>query len=215
MRCLIVLAKAPVPGAVKTRLCPPLSPWEAARVAEAFLLDALEQYATLKVDVRLYLSGAWTYGNELLCGASIFQQGEGSLGDRLSHACRESEAHGYRKLIVIGADHPTLPTAWIAEAIERLEAPGGAVIGPTTDGGFYLLGMHPFAPVAFAGEFSHARVFEETYERLVLGWKHVDVLRPWYDVDSAADLDRLRHDLLAVRGCKRTREVLGVGELQI
>ncbi len=214
MTCLIVLAKAPVSGAVKTRLCPPLRPWEAARVAEAFLLDALEQYASLKVDVRLCLAGAWTYGNESLCGASIFRQGEGSLGERLSHACRESEAHGYRKLIVIGADHPTLPTAWVAEAIERLEAPGAAVIGPTTDGGFYLLGMHPYAPVAFAGEFSHAGVFEETYARLAQEWKPVHVLQPWYDVDSAADLERLRHDLRAVQGCKRTREVLGFGELQ-
>lgn len=208
MKGLVVLAKEPVPGSVKTRLTPPLSPADAARIAEAFLLDALAQYAALSVDVRLYYAGRWRYGRESLQGASIHKQGGGSLGNRLCHACSDTASRGYRRIVVIGTDHPSLPTAWISDAFARLEAENSAVIGPTADGGFYLLGMNPYAPVAFAGRFSHSGVFKETHARLVRGWNQVHSLPPWYDVDCAADLERLRDDLGRQEGCERTRKVL-------
>ncbi len=208
MKCLIVLAKAPAPGKVKTRLCPPLTHGGAARLAEAFLLDSLEEFAALAVDVRLYLAGSWTYRGDLLCGASLHRQSTGSLGDRLMHAFQESTEQGYREIVVTGTDHPTLPKHWVMEALKHLELPDSAAIGPAADGGFYLLGLNPYASEAFAGEFSHPLVFAETHARLTRRWERVHVLPEWYDIDTAVDLRRLAQDLRTYAGCLRTKQVL-------
>ncbi len=208
MNVLIVLAKAPQPGKVKTRLCPPLAPREAAKLAEAFLRDALEQYAGLGIDVRLYLDGSWNYPTNWLKGASVHKQSAGGLGARLTAACHDATAAGYTQMVVIGTDHPTLPSERIMAAFESLKRPDSAVIGPTADGGFYLLGMNPYADRAFAGTFSHKDVFRQTRARLAAQWAHVHILPAWYDVDSGADLEQLRRDMRTHKGCPHTRAAL-------
>ncbi len=208
MKCLVVLAKAPRPGFVKTRLVPPLTSEAAAELAEAMLLDALAQYATIGVAVRLYLAGSWDVDQKMLVGTTLRPQSTGSLGTRLCNACQDARVAGARQIVVIGTDHPTLPSTWIARAFDHTERTGSAVIGPTADGGFYLVGLHPYAPGAFDGTFSHERVFEETHARLANGWQRVRVLPPWYDVDTVGDLDRLRRDLVQTKACRHTRRVL-------
>jgi len=208
MKCLIVFAKAPVPGTVKTRLCPPLLPEEAAHLAEAFLRDALRMYAKIGVDVRLYLAGEWDLDRAALFGASLHKQCAGTLGDRLQAACEESETLGYSEIVVIGADHPTLPGAYLEEAFRIIRKPDTAVLGPTSDGGFYLLGMNTYAPEAFEGKYSHPNVFRETRERIVRIWNRVHQLPEWYDVDRADDLERLIKDLHTGADCPNTCLVL-------
>ena len=211
MKCLNVFAKAPVEGSVKTRLCPPLSLESAAKLADAFLRDALAQYARLGVNVRLYLAGEWDADSSTLCGAKLFRQGNGTLGQRLQAACQEASDDGYDQIVVIGSDHPTLPFEYIEKAFLRIQNQNTAVIGPTSDGGFYLLGMNRYAPHAFEGTFSHAGVLSETHARMIEIWDPVYELPEWYDIDRGADLERLVQDLrsqIMRDACPMTCQVL-------
>ena len=195
---LIVFAKRPEPGAVKTRLTATLTPEEAARLYEAFLRDALSQYQGLDVDVRLYFSPPVEAIPEGLIpeGVSVHgQQGPG-LGARMKIAFVESFAEGYERLVIIGTDHPTLPTAFIEQAFEALEQPFSICVGPSDDGGYYLLGMNDFYPEVFHDmRYSHADVFEQTLERAGRTAAHLTLLPPWYDVDTPDTLRRLVADL--------------------
>ena len=195
---LIVFAKQPEPGAVKTRLTVTLTPEEAARLYEAFLRDALNQYQALDVDVRLYFSPPVESIPEDLIpeGVSLHEQQGPGLGARMKIAFVESFAEGYEKLVIIGTDHPTLPTAFIEQAFEALEQPFSICIGPSDDGGYYLLGMNDFYPEVFHDmRYSHADVFEQTLERAGRTAAHLTLLPPWYDVDTPDTLRRLVIDL--------------------
>lgn len=196
---LIVFAKRPVPGEVKTRLLPALSAEEAAALYEAFLRDALAAYRRLDVALRLYLSPPAAALPEGLVpeGVSVhWQQGDG-LGARMERAFVETFAAGAERAVIIGTDHPTLPLAFVAEAFARLEGPEDVTIGPSDDGGYYLLGMRDFHPQLFRGmTYSHDRVFEETLARVPDGATPV-ILPLWYDVDTPESLARARAELAA------------------
>ncbi len=107
-------------------------------------------------------------------------------------ALTETLAAGFSRAAVIGTDHPTLPLATIAEALDALAAPGTVAIGPSDDGGFYLLGLDRPRPALFDGmTYSHGQVFEHTRARAVASGAHLYALAPWYDVDDAGSLARL------------------------
>ena len=195
---LVVFAKAPVPGQVKTRLTSVLSEAGAARLYEAFLRDALGQYAALGPDVRLYWgSPLEAVPDELVPeGVSPFVQRGGGLGARMQRAFLETFAAGYERIVIVGTDHPTLPSAFIEEAFAALREPLSIAIGPSEDGGYYLLGMNEFYPQLFAGmRYSHADVLAETLARVSQTSATLTVLPMWYDVDTPEALDRLRSDL--------------------
>jgi rSAM/selenodomain-associated transferase 1 len=192
---LVVFAKAPQSGRVKTRLCPPLSPDQAADLYAAMLIDALDQYAALGPDVRLYLDGEDRLGLDERSGSVHAQRGDG-LGARMQRALLETFAAGYERVVLIGTDHPTLPSAFVEQAFALLDAPRSIALGPTHDGGFYLLGTNHFFGSLFAGmEYSHADVFEQTLARASGEDAYVSVMPLWYDVDDANALRRLRADL--------------------
>ncbi|AGL16905.1 TIGR04282 family arsenosugar biosynthesis glycosyltransferase [Actinoplanes sp. N902-109] len=134
---LIVLAKTPVPGRVKTRLCPPYTPQQAARLAAAALTDTLDTVAaTLDVAPALVVEGAhpappgWT---------RTAQRGT-SLGERIAHAFAATALPG-RPSLLIGMDTPQLTTAVLAGAVRSLAAGAPAVFGPAADGGWWALGL--------------------------------------------------------------------------
>lgn len=200
-RALIVFAKAPVAGQVKTRLSPPLSQEDAARLYEAFLGDALEAYAAddafgleESVALRLYLAGAESPRSTAgFAPGSITthrQKGEG-LGPRMLRAFVETFAAGFERIVIIGTDHPTLPSAFVGEAFRALSEPFTVAIGPSTDGGYYLLGLNELYAPLFEMEYSHGSVFEETLERTIKEGAHPVVLPEWYDVDDMGSLQRL------------------------
>ena len=195
---LIVFAKRPEPGAVKTRLTAVLTPEEAAQLYEAFLRDALLQYTTLDVAVRLYFgppAGPVSAGL-IPDGVSVhLQQGPG-LGARMKVAFVESFGAGYERLVIIGTDHPTLPSSFVEQAFAALAQPQSVSIGPSDDGGYYLLGMNDFYPELFHDmRYSHDDVFEQTLKRIAWTGAHLTVLPPWYDVDTPDTLRRLAADL--------------------
>ncbi len=217
---LVVFAKPPVPGRVKTRLTPPLSPEDAARLYGAFLQDALDQYQDLGVTLRLYLSldespgrSMSAHWGDMYCqwvGENVFRQRGAGLGERMQQAFEETFAAGRRRVILIGTDHPTLPSAWIQEGFSLLEGKGDVVLGPTGDGGFYLIGMNGSFPQVFEGmTYSHEAVFEQTAARVASCGASLHTLPEWYDVDTFDDLKRLVADMRRESaGAMRTRAML-------
>ena len=196
---LIVFAKVPEPGRVKTRLCPPLDPDEAADLYAAFLRDALDRYAALAAEpdgpsVRLYLAGAANPDAGLAAlpaGVETFRQRGGGLGERMLRAFVETFAAGYDRAVVVGTDHPTLPVEFFGLTFDVLDDPLTAVLGPSDDGGYYLLGLNDIVPDLFDMDYSHPDVFEDTMERVMESDLTPVVLPTHYDVDDGPALARL------------------------
>lgn len=193
---LIVFAKVPQPGAVKTRLCPPLTPAQAADLYAAMLADALEAYAALGPTVRLYLPPSEAALEASVWADETFVQKDDGLGARMLRAFAETFAAGFDRAVIVGTDHPTLPLDFLGLAFDELTTRRTVTIGPSDDGGFYALGLRELSPALFAGmTYSHDRVLADTLDRA--DGLDVTLLPPWYDVDDAASLDRLRADLAA------------------
>lgn len=196
---LIVFAKVPEPGRVKTRLCPPLDPEEAAVLYGAFLRDALDRYVALACEpggptVRLYLADAADPDAalaDLPAGVETFRQRGDGLGGRMLRAFVETFAAGYDRAVVVGTDHPTLPTEFLGLAFDVLDDPLTAVLGPSDDGGYYLLGLNDIVPDLFDMGYSHPDVFEDTLQRVVESDLTPVVLPTHYDVDDGPALARL------------------------
>ena len=194
---LIVFAKVPEPGKVKTRLTPPLAPEEAAALYDAFLRDALDRYAALSAApggpaVRLYLGAAERAPADLVpAGVDVFRQRGRGLGERMLRALVETLAAGHPSAVLIGTDHPTLPDAYVSLALDALAEPLTAVLGPSDDGGYYLLGLNEVVPDLFDMAYSHASVFEDTLARVAEAQLSPVVLPAHYDVDDADTLGRL------------------------
>jgi len=142
---LIVIAKAPVAGHSKTRLCPPCSPAQAADLAEAALVDTLEAVLATPCGGRiLVLDG--NPGDWLPAGIDVYPQAEGSFGERLAGAF----THCRGPALLIGMDtpqvHPDLLETCLAQLTDSDE---DAVLGPCTDGGYWAIGMKLSHPGAF------------------------------------------------------------------
>ena len=212
-QALIVFAKPPVPGEVKTRLTELLSEEEAARLYEAFLLDALDLYRQLGVPVRLYLTSL-DISLSLEDGpvTLLRQEGEG-LGDRMKYAFAETLGAGYDRAVIVGTDHPSLPLTFVEQAFRELGEKPSICIGPSEDGGYYLLGMNAFYPSVFEDiTYSRPDVFEVTLDKIRTTPAELTVLPEWYDVDTPAHLRRLVAELVEgevpARRARRTHRIL-------
>lgn len=195
---LLVFAKVPRPGRVKTRLTPALTPREAARLYAAFLRDTLRQVVRLETDVRLYLAPPLPEGGVegLPSNVALHEQEGDGLGMRMMRAVEETLEEGYNQVVVMGSDHPTLPLSFLQEAYQSIQEPRSLCLGPTEDGGFYALGMSTFYPQLFEGmTYSHSQVFGDTLARASSTDARVTVLPEWYDVDTPEDVGRMLADL--------------------
>jgi len=198
-RALVIVGKAPRPGRSKTRLVPPLSPSDAAALAAAFLYDTAElgiglgweRVTVVHPDVD---DEADRLGDLLPRGIRCQAQAGNGLGDALRGAFAAHFADGFVKVVLIDSDSPTLPRRLLDEACAALER-HEVVLGPSADGGYYLLGLRKHQPALFDGiAWSTPRVLEQTVQRAAgLSLKLLD---EWYDVDEPADLFRLQADLL-------------------
>jgi len=204
-RLTVILTKRPFPGRVKTRLCPPLAPRQAAELAEGMLRDAVARCACC-AGFRTAL--LFTPAEDEAWFRRAFpdlddlrpQRGAG-LAQRLANAFVDGlAAAGTRTLVAIGSDQPLVTTARIEAAHEALERGADLVLGPDRGGGYYLVGQrepHPvlFTEVAMSTEGMCAETVRLAEERGLA----VHLLEPGDDVDRAADLARLRRDLAAWR----------------
>jgi rSAM/selenodomain-associated transferase 1 len=184
---IVVLAKAPVAGRVKTRLCPPCTPGQAAAIAAAALADTLDT-ATASGASRRILALDGDYDPPP--GWAVLPQRGLSLGERLAAAFADAHRPGTATLLV-GMDSPQLTAADLDEAFRRLTAPGGpdAVLGPATDGGWWALGLRDsrHASVLPGIATSTAQTGGRTRAALHRRGLRVATLRTLSDVDTAAD----------------------------
>lgn len=197
-----VMAKAPIPGRVKTRLVPPLSNSEAADLYRCLLLDKILQVGQLH-GVDLYVAytpaAAGTLMREVVPRAiTLVRQIGADLGDRLYRLSASLLERGHLGVVLLDSDTPTLPTLYLVEAIARLqEEATDLVLGPAEDGGYYLIGLKRPCPALFAGiPWSSSTVLAETIRRASASRLVVATLPIWYDVDTPEDLDRLREELV-------------------
>jgi rSAM/selenodomain-associated transferase 1 len=196
---LIVVAKEPVPGATKTRLCPPLSPEESAALYQCLLLDTLALMARLETADRTvaytpleahgYFRGLAQNGFRLVAQEGV------DLGERLANALGQHFELGYRRAVIMNSDGPTLPLTHLQEAFDGL-GEADVTLGPGHDGGYYLIGMKELHQEVFEGiTWSTGQVIPETLAACRRLGLRVHLLPEWYDVDVGADLVRLRRDL--------------------
>jgi rSAM/selenodomain-associated transferase 1 len=212
---LAIMAKAPRVGAVKTRLCPPLRAPEAAELARCFLLDAVEQVRTVAGAQPLVAYTPVEARAQFEEAAPDFtlipQRGE-NLGERQLDLLEQIIGRGFQGALVVGTDSPTLPRECLDEAVSLVMAPDvDVVLGPTEDGGYYLIGMRrPCRPLFEDMPWSTAAVLGRTLERAQRQGLRVACLPTWFDVDTGADLERLRTELEATPGVgpRHTREFL-------
>src|SRR6266404_5521277 len=142
---LAIMAKAPMAGAVKTRLCPPLSPEDAAALYRCFLLDKIMQVRSLdgaRTVIAFTPDTERDLFEELAPGVHLVEQRGNDLGDRLLNSLDELLGRGHIGAIAIDSDTPTLPTEFLRQAIDLVVEPEiDVVLGPSDDGGYYLIGM--------------------------------------------------------------------------
>jgi rSAM/selenodomain-associated transferase 1 len=195
-RLTVLFTKHPTPGNVKTRLCPPLTPAQAARLAEAMLRDTVEKCLAGEFRTVLAFAPAEAAGwfrehvPEL---ADQRQQIGRALGERLAHFVTDSFARREaRTLVVIGSDQPLVPLARIHEAHRALEAGAGCVLGPDLGGGYYLIGLARSVPELFTAVPMSTRGMCVATEALARSHGLTVVrLAEHLDVDTPADLARL------------------------
>jgi rSAM/selenodomain-associated transferase 1 len=196
---LIVVAKQPEPGFTKTRLCPPLTPEVAAELYLFLMLDTLTLAARMdRVDHTIAFAPpkALAYFQSLApVGFRLLPQVGSDLGQRLANALAHHFDRGYRKVVIMNSDGPTLPLAFLEEAFSGLDE-ADITLGRGHDGGYYLIGMTRLEQALFQNiAWSTAKVIPQTIASCRrLGLK-VHELPEWYDVDVGADLARLRKDL--------------------
>ena len=206
MCALALMAKAPRAGAVKTRLVPPLTPDEAATLSLCFLRDLATNIAEVSVGERVDGIVIYTPAGEeeafkgaLPRGFGLLPQRGESLGERVLHGAEDLQASGYGSFCLINADSPTLPRSLLTKAAAALERPGDRVVlGPATDGGYYLIGLKRAHARLFTHiDWSTERVFTQTIERAAEIGLEVKTLPSWYDVDDVASLRRLCDELFS------------------
>jgi rSAM/selenodomain-associated transferase 1 len=194
-RALAVFAKAPVPGRVKTRLCPPLTSGEAARVARTLLEETVRRVLPRRELARsfLFLDGAASAEIRSLASereVTILPQCEGDLGARLHDAFRGLRNRGAERVVAIGADTPHLDPGLLTHSFEALEA-HDLVIGPADDGGYYLIGARGSADGLFESiAWGTGTVLEATRDRARVLERTVETLPNGYDIDDVATLRR-------------------------
>lgn len=191
---LIIFAKEPRPGQVKTRLSPPLSPQDTAQLYHNFLLDILEEMGQIP-DLRLALAFSPPQAQRFFQGlappgSDLFPQEGKDLGERMARAFDRGFEAGFGPILLRGSDTPDLPATVVSEAREAL-ASGKAqvVLGPATDGGYYLVGLTQPQPALFQGPaWSGPTVMKDTLKLTRQQGLKVHLLPSWSDIDTYADL---------------------------
>jgi hypothetical protein len=202
---LAVMAKAPRAGKVKTRLQPPLSAEEAAALNVCFLQDTAENIGAVADEGGAQGLICYTpVGDEAAFDgllpqgfALIPQRGDG-FGERLQYAAEDILNCGFGAVCLIDSDSPTLPSSALRAAVSELAEPGErVVVGPSHDGGYYVIGMKRAEPRVFERiRWSTEHVYAQTVERVREAEIQLVELPMWYDVDDGSTLSVLERELL-------------------
>jgi rSAM/selenodomain-associated transferase 1 len=194
---LVIFAKAPIPGQVKTRLCPPLTPDEAATLQGSLVLDMVERSRQVERRLDRWLACA---PSRTLTFFKIMEERHGircldqigeDVGTRMDHVFQGLFAQGYRKVVMVGTDIPALQPSTFVEALTLLSN-HDLVLGPAQDGGYYLIAMAKPIPEVFEGiPWSTDQVRALTLKKAEsLGLKTA-LLAMCRDLDTVEDLQAL------------------------
>lgn len=201
---IIVMAKVPRAGTVKTRLRPFLSDNQCTEIAWCFLQDTVSKAALIVPTVivafsppehRKEIHALLPKNNFIL----IEQKGD-DLGERLVSAIREAENRGFNPIITVGTDSPTLPLNILHLAVENFrDSETDLILGASKDGGYYLIGMRKLISELFEKvSWSSELVYRETVENARrIGIKNLRQLPVWYDVDTSVELLFLQREVVA------------------
>jgi hypothetical protein len=209
---LLVLAKEPRPGAVKTRLCPPFTPVQAAELYACMLDDVLEASgaAAARLGLAPILLVAPPEARERLAerappGFRALAQRGPHLGARMQAAAEDAAALGHAPLVLRGSDSPALSDDALEQALAAL-ARADLALSPDPDGGYNLVALRRPAPGLFEHAMSTSSVLDETLARARALGLRAELVAPGFDVDTAADLALLARARREGRagGCPRT-----------
>ncbi|HTH96901.1 MAG TPA: TIGR04282 family arsenosugar biosynthesis glycosyltransferase [Stellaceae bacterium] len=206
---IAVMAKASAPGRTKTRLVPPLTHEQAAAFNTAFLADIAENLMAASATERIagYMAfgpkGAAPFFEQLMPPEiGLIETWLPDFGDCLFHALTTMLGMGYGSAVVLNSDSPTLPTEFLVWTAMALRRPGDRIVlGPSTDGGYYLLGLKErhrrlFDDITWSTEVVAAQTLERARE---LGLEIV-MLPEWYDIDDGDALAVLADEVLLGKG---------------
>lgn len=198
--CLGLFAKYWEPGRVKTRLARSIGNEKAARIYEAFVAATVARLSAIHCTRVL---SYWpndrrtrsAFESAEAQGWSLVPQTEGDLGERMAGYFIQQFSAGTDRVVLLGTDSPNVPLVEVQEAFEHLKT-SDVVLGPTDDGGYYLVGAAKRVPPIFADiPWSTPEVLPKTIACLEKEGFSYTTLDPWYDVDEIYDLHRLVEDL--------------------
>jgi rSAM/selenodomain-associated transferase 1 len=210
---LILFARDPVPGKVKTRLLPE---WDAGQVCglyRCFLEDTLRTLDQVEVDRRFVgvhpAPASGFFDGPAQQEYRLFEQQGEDLGDRMRRAFADRFAEGFDRVLIIGADSPSLPVDYLNRALASAR---DMMLGPSTDGGYYLIGMNRKVHDVFSGvPWGTSGVLGATGRHIARLGLSVEVLPPWYDVDVPEDVRFMKAhlDMLEQGGQERAPTTRG------
>jgi rSAM/selenodomain-associated transferase 1 len=200
-RELIVFVKAPIPGDVKTRFIPHLTSAEAADLYRCFVTDTISGVSRVAPNGRItvaYQSHPKSPDLSWLGGKTrpgFFRQEGRSLGERLVHAFGAAFGRGAQHVVIIGSDSPNLPPQYVEQAYAALQS-ADVVLGPSSDGGYYLVGLsRPCLRLFDDVIWSSDQAFEHTCRNASNQGYRLRVLSGHYRVETLPDLNILCSDL--------------------
>jgi rSAM/selenodomain-associated transferase 1 len=201
---LAIFAKAPIPGEVKTRLFPHLTPEDTAQLQRAFILDTLRHLKSLqniRCCIACYPSSTHPFFRQLSQDypVELLDQQGNDLGERMDGIVKTLLGSGCSDVVLIGTDIPTLPASYVNDAFDILKrrAPQtDVVLGPSEDGGYYLIGLSRRIPQLFQSvPWSTQKVFEITLQKIRDLNLKCEILPQWFDVDDLNHLKALKAQL--------------------
>lgn len=215
---LIIFTREPVPGETKTRLMPQYTPEQCAELHECFLRDIERQLRGADADIFVAYTGgepkvlSSIFAEAFESGRAFEQQGS-SLGEKMENAFRQVLATGtYDRAVLTGTDIPELRADTINDALKKLDS-DDIVLGPTADGGYYLIGMKEPHHEAFDVKlYGTGTVYEETAASIRRAGLTAAETDSYHDIDEPSDADALRRRLRDPAAypdhCTETREFL-------
>lgn len=194
--CLIIFAKEPEIGRVKTRLSKYLSKAQCLNIYKAFLKDTIALSGKINCDCKVLAYESNGKSPEYLKKAAkdflFYRQTGKDLGEKMHNAFKFANKNNMQKTVIIGSDSPDLPSQYIKDAFARLNKKD-VVIGPSSDGGYYLIGLNKPCLGLFKNiKWSKADVLEKSIEKSRKLNMKLSVLKTWYDVDEPETLRKLK-----------------------
>lgn len=219
-RCLLFFVKNPERGTVKTRLASSVGEEVARDLYKNFILDMLAalEKRDFALSICFYPEDALKDLKKMLGGKYRYlpQKGE-DLGRRMEHGLHQAFCWGFHRVVIIGSDLPDLPMEIVVQAFNFLEGVD-SVIGPTFDGGYYLIGFHRggFLPETFRGiQWGTGTVLKQTMD-ILRGHKLTTHLLPsWRDIDTFEDLKQFFDNNKDTSNCPRTMAYLRTAKLSV